>query len=72
MWRRRRIVPVIAGVLVLLATLSPGAADPLWPILLGDGLVLYVVDDCKRTVTLRSICHPRQLSFDLVRRWRGE
>lgn len=56
----------------LLATLPPGAADRLHLILLGDYLVLYVVDEGKRTVTLLSIRHHRQLSFDFVRMWRNE
>ena len=55
----------------LLATLPPGAADHLRLILLGDYLVLYVSDDRKRTVTLLSIRHHRQLSFDFVRMWGG-
>jgi hypothetical protein len=53
----------------LLATLPPGAADHLRLILLGDYLVLYVADDHTRTVTLLSIRHHRQLSFDFVRMW---
>lgn len=56
----------------LLATLTPGAADRLRLILLGDYLVLYVADDRKRTVTLLSIRHHRQLSFDFVRMWGNE
>ena len=53
----------------LLATLPPGAADHLRLILQGDYLVLYVADDHTRTVTLLSIRHHRQLSFDFVRMW---
>lgn len=56
----------------LLATFPPGAADRLRLLLLGDYLVLYVVDDGKRTVTLLSIRHHRQLSFDFVRMWGDE
>lgn len=56
----------------LLATLPPGIADRLRLILLGDYLVLYVVDDRKRTVTLLSIRHHRQVSFDFARMWGGE
>jgi plasmid stabilization system protein ParE len=53
----------------LLATLPPGAADALRLILLGDYLVLYVTDARKRNVTLLSIRHHRQLSFDFGRMW---
>ncbi|OZA28261.1 MAG: plasmid stabilization protein [Hydrogenophilales bacterium 17-64-11] len=56
----------------VLATLPPGAADRLRLILLGDYLVLYVEDERKRTVTLLSIRHHRQLSFDFVRMWSDE
>ena len=56
----------------LLATLPPVAADRLRLILLGDYLVLYVVDDGTRTVTLLSIRHHRQLSFDFARMWGDE
>lgn len=53
----------------LLAALPPGAADALRLTLLGDYLVLYVTDARKRTVTLLSIRHHRQLSFDFGRMW---
>lgn len=53
----------------LLATLPPGAADALRLVLLGDYLVLYVADARARTVTLLSIRHHRQLSFDFDRMW---
>ena len=53
----------------LLATLPPGAADALRLVLLGDYLVLYVTDARKRSVTLLSIRHHRQLSFDFARMW---
>lgn len=53
----------------LLATLPPGAADELRLVLLGDYLVLYVTDARKQTVSLLSIRHHRQLSFDFGRMW---
>lgn len=55
--------------LALLAALPPGAAGALRLILVGDYLVLYVMDAHKRTVTLLSIRHHRQLSFDFGRMW---
>jgi plasmid stabilization system protein ParE len=53
----------------LLATLPPGAADALRLIVLGDYLVLYVMDARKQSVSLLSIRHHRQLSFDFGRMW---
>lgn len=53
----------------LLATLPPGAANALRLILLGDYLVPYVSDERERTITLLSIRHHRQLSFDFDRMW---
>lgn len=58
--------------LALLAALPPGTADKLRVILLGDYLVLYVVETSKRSVTLLSIRHHRQLSFDFSRMWSSE
>lgn len=53
----------------LLATLPSGTVDALRLVLLGDYLVLYVTDARKRSVTLLSIRHHRQLSFDFARMW---
>ncbi len=53
--------------LTLLAALPPGTADKLRVILPGAYLVLYVVETSRRTVTLLSIRHHRQLSFDFSR-----
>lgn len=58
--------------LALLAAMPPDAADSLRTFLVGDFLMLYVVDDARRIITLLSIRHHRQLSFDFTRIWDGK
>lgn len=57
--------------LALLATLPPGSADRPRLYLAGDFLILCVVDKTDAVVTLLSIRHHRQLSFDFGKIWGG-
>lgn len=57
--------------LALLAALPPGAADSLRVVLTGDYLILYALDKTASVVTLLSIQHHRQLSFDFTKIWDG-
>lgn len=63
--------PQSAEALAQLAALPAGAADALREYLHGDYLMLYVVMDAQHTLTLLSIRHHRQLSFDFARLWPG-
>lgn len=58
--------------LALLADMPPDAADSLRTFLVGDILILYVVNDARRIIALLSILHHRQLSFDFTRIWGGK
>ena len=59
--------------LALLAALPPGAAESLRVVLVGDYLILYLyaIDKAGSVVTLLSIRHHRQLSFDFTNIWNG-
>lgn len=63
--------PQSAEALAQLAALPAGAPDALREYLHGDYLILYVVMEADSTVSLLSIRHHRQLSFDFVRLWPG-
>lgn len=58
--------------LALLADMPPDAADSLRTLLVGDILIIYVVNDARRIITLLSIRHHRQPSFDFTRIWGGK
>lgn len=61
--------PQSAEALAQLATLPVGAVNVLREYLHGDYLLLYAVMDDSATVSLLSIRHNRQLSFDFARLW---
>jgi plasmid stabilization system protein ParE len=61
--------PQSAEALAQLAALPVGAPAALREYLHGDYLMLYTVADTDATVTLLSIRHHRQLSFDFARLW---
>lgn len=63
--------PQSAEALAQLAALPTGAPDALREYLHGDYLILYATADAEATVTLLSIRHHRQLSFDFARLWPG-
>lgn len=55
--------------LAILAQLPAGALDIMREYLHGDYLLLYTVFDAEATVTLLSIRHGRELSFDFAGLW---
>ena len=63
--------PQSAEALAQLATLPVGVPGALREYLHGDYLVLYAAIDVNATVSLLSIRHHRQLSFDFARLWPG-
>lgn len=63
--------PQSAEALAQLAALPAGAASALREYLHGDYLMLYTALDADATVSLLSIRHHRQLSFDFARLWPG-
>lgn len=63
--------PQSAEALEQLGAFPAGAADALREYLHGDYLMLYVATEGQSTVTLLSIRHHRQLSFDFARLWPG-
>jgi plasmid stabilization system protein ParE len=63
--------PQSAEALAQLAALPAGAALALREYLHGDYLMLYTASETDATVTLLSIRHHRQLSFDFAGLWPG-
>ncbi len=64
-------LPQSAEALVQLAALPAGAPHALREYLHGDTLMLYTASESDATVTLLSVRHHRQLSFDFARLWPG-
>jgi plasmid stabilization system protein ParE len=63
--------PQSAEALAQLAALPAGAAQALREYLHGDYLMLYTASETSAMVTLLSIRHHRQLSFDFAKLWPG-
>lgn len=63
--------PQSAEALAQLAALPPGAANNLHEYLTGDYLILYAAAESEAVVTLLSIRHHRQISFDFAKLWSG-
>ncbi|MDQ1315666.1 MAG: hypothetical protein QG662_1775 [Pseudomonadota bacterium] len=63
--------PQSVEALARLAALPAGAADALREYLHGDYLMLYIASETDASVTLLSIRHHRQLSFDFANLWPG-
>jgi len=63
--------PQSAEALAQLAALPAGAAQALREYLHGDYLMLYIASETNAMVTLLSIRHHRQLSFDFAKLWPG-
>lgn len=63
--------PQSAEALAQLAALPAGAPDALREYLHGDYLMLYTATEADAAVTLLSIRHHRQLSFNFARLWPG-
>lgn len=61
--------PQSAEALAQLSALPPGAANKLREYLTSDYLVLYTANESATVVTLLSIRHHRQLSFDFAKLW---
>ncbi|MDP2029192.1 MAG: type II toxin-antitoxin system RelE/ParE family toxin [Thiobacillus sp.] len=61
--------PQSAEALAQLAALPPGAPTKLREYLSGDYLIMYTVNESTAVVTLLSIRHHRQLSFDFAKLW---
>jgi plasmid stabilization system protein ParE len=61
--------PQSVEALAQLAALPSGAANKLREYLTTDFLILYTVNESEAVVTLLSIRHHRQLSFDFAKLW---
>lgn len=61
--------PQSVEALAQLSALPPGAANKLREYLSGDYLILYTVNESTAVVTMLSIRHHRQLSFDFAKLW---
>lgn len=63
--------PQSAEALAQLAALPSGEASKLREYLSGDYLILYTVAESETVVSLLSIRHHRQISFDFAKLWSG-
>ena len=61
--------PQSVEALAQLAALPSGSVNKLREYLSGDYLILYTVNESEAVVTLLSIRHHRQLSFDFAKLW---